>query len=67
MEWILGNNFPFLVFMGYGSHFLSFVCTFLPSFDSIAFYSGGDPYKTTPTFAASFGKNSIALAHMNWN
>lgn len=57
-EFILGNNFPFLVFMGYGAHFLSFATTFQPTFHQISFYSNGDPYQSgvTPAFAASFGE-----------
>lgn len=58
MEWILGNPFPFLVFMGYGAHFLSFATTFMPAWDEIAFYSVGQDYKLTPGFLASFGKLS---------
>ena len=58
LEWILGNNFPFLVFFGYGAHILTFATTFMPSFDAIGWYSKGDPYKITPGFAFQFSKPS---------
>jgi succinate-acetate transporter protein len=56
LEWILGNNFPFLVFFGYGAHILTFATTFMPSFDAIGWYSEGNPYKITPGFAFQFSK-----------
>jgi succinate-acetate transporter protein len=54
-EFLLGNDFSFLVFMGYGAHILTFATTFVPSFNAVAFYSDGDPNKATAGFAASFG------------
>jgi hypothetical protein len=60
-EFILGNDFSFLVFMGYGAHILTFATTFVPSFNAVAFYSDGDPNKATPAFAASFGKRQPNL------
>jgi succinate-acetate transporter protein len=55
LEFILGNDFSFLVFMGYGAHILTFATTFVPSFNAVAFYSDGDPNKATAGFAVSFG------------
>jgi succinate-acetate transporter protein len=61
LEFILGNTFPFVVFMGYGAHFLVFATTFIPWFNAVSAYSeSGNPYETgsqmqTPAFQASFG------------
>ena len=58
LEWILGNNFPFLVFFGYGAHILTFATTFMPEFNTIASYDmeNHSPYKITPGFAFTFSK-----------
>ena len=63
-EFLLGNTFPFLVFMGYGAHFLTFGTTFIPAFNAVSAYTSGSPYlgemagnqEITPAFAASYGK-----------
>lgn len=59
LEWILGNNFPFLVFFGYGAHILTFATTFMPEFNTIASYDmeNHSPYKITPGFAFTFSKH----------
>lgn len=60
-EFLLGNTFPFLVFMGYGAHFLTFATTFIPAFNAVSAYTTGNPYigednqMQTPEFAASYG------------
>lgn len=56
-EFILGNTFPFVVFFGYGAHFLTYATTFMPFYGAVAFAAQGDAYNVTPTFAASFGKS----------
>lgn len=62
-EFILGNTFPFIVFMGYGSHFLTFATSFIPFFNAVSAYTTGNPYlgddnqMVTVQFAASYGKN----------
>jgi uncharacterized protein len=54
-EFILGNSFPFIVFMGYGAHFLTYGVTFMPFYNAIDAYTaqgaGGQPQ-----FYASFGE-----------
>lgn len=61
-EFILGNTFPFLVFMGYGAHFLTFGTTFIPAWNAVSAYTSGSPYTgeagsqaITPEFAQSYG------------
>jgi succinate-acetate transporter protein len=61
-EFILGNNFPMIVFLAYGAHLLSFATTFIPWFNAIGFFnpdgSGiGSPGATnqSPVFLSSFG------------
>lgn len=59
-EFILGNTFPFIVFMGYGAHFLTYATTFIPAFHAIGFFAPEVPagqQQITPTFAASYGKS----------
>lgn len=41
MEWILGNFFPFIVFMGYESHFLVLGTTFMPFYNAVGAYNTG--------------------------
>ena len=61
-EFLLGNTFPFLVFMGYGSHFLTFAITFIPFFNAVSAYTSGNPYigemnqEQTAAFANSYGE-----------
>ena len=55
MEWILGNFFPFIVFMGYGSHFLVLGTTFMPFYNAVAAYNSDGSQQMSPEFAASFG------------
>lgn len=60
-EFFLGNTFPFVVFMGYGAHFLTYSTTFIPFFHAIAFFNPEAPPgqdAITPTFAASYGESS---------
>jgi hypothetical protein len=64
MEWILGNFFPFLVFMGYGSHFLVLGTTFMPFYNALIPYNPDGLSVITPEFAASFGTYSPIIAMM---
>lgn len=62
-EFILGNTFPFIVFMGYGAHFLTYSTTWIPAFNAIGFFNPeapAGPDQITPTFAASYGRTSPA-------
>lgn len=64
-EFILGNTFPFVVFMGYGAHFLTYSTTFMPAFNAIAFFNAeapADATQITPVFAASYGTNFPSAA-----
>lgn len=58
MEWILGNFFPFLVFFGYGCHFLTIASTFQPFYAAVSGYTTDGTQTITPEFAASFGELS---------
>jgi succinate-acetate transporter protein len=67
-EFLLGNNFPMIVFLAYGAHLLSFGTTFIPWFNAIGFFnpdgSGiGSPGATNQTsmFLNSFGKSCRPL------
>lgn len=55
-EFILGNTFPCVVFMGYGAHFFTFAATFTPSFAAISSYNTDGSQTQTPAFLASYGK-----------
>jgi succinate-acetate transporter protein len=62
LEFFLGNTFPFVVFMGYGAHFLTYGTTFIPFFNAVAaFTASGDGQTQTPPFLASFGQSYISL------
>lgn len=64
-EFLLGNTFPFVVFIGYGAHFLTFATLFIPWFNAVGFYGpGGMSSPTegqTAEFAASFGMLFVPL------
>lgn len=47
-EFLLGNTFPFLVFMCYGSHFLTFSTVTIPEWGAISSYNSA----TDGTFGA---------------
>ncbi|EMF09007.1 uncharacterized protein SEPMUDRAFT_151872 [Sphaerulina musiva SO2202] len=70
-EFLLGNTFPFLVFMGYGCHFLTFAITFIPFFNAVSAYTSGSPYlgemnqEQTAGFANSFGFYPMSLAMLS--
>ncbi|CZT52651.1 related to Y.lipolytica GPR1 protein and Fun34p [Rhynchosporium secalis] len=52
LEFFLGNTFPSVVFMSYGTHSMTFAATFQPFYNAIAAFSTeGTP---PPEFAASF-------------
>jgi succinate-acetate transporter protein len=62
-EFLLGNTFPMMVFLGYGAHFFAYATTFVPAFNSIGYFnpdgSGtGSPGTSNQTsvFLASYGK-----------
>ena len=57
-EFLLGNTFSMIVFLGYGAHFFTFATTFMPFYGALEFALGGDPYTPTPLFASSFGKRT---------
>lgn len=67
-EFILGNNFPMIVFLAYGAHLLSFGTLFIPWFNAVGFFGAdgsgmGSPAKQSPEFLASFGR-SKKLSHV---
>lgn len=57
-EWILGNTFPFVVFLGYGAHFLTFATTSIPWFNAVNAYAAGGAAGTAE-FEAGFGRYRI--------
>ncbi|USW59471.1 Putative acetate transporter GPR1/FUN34/SatP family [Septoria linicola] len=71
-EFILGNTFPFLVFMGYGAHFLTFGTTFMPMFNAVSAYTSGNPYigemnqEQTAAFANSYGFYPLSLGILSF-
>ena len=65
-EFLLGNTFPMMVFLGYGAHFLSYATTFIPFFNAVGFFNpdgsgAGSPgtANQTPVFYASYGEYSL--------
>ncbi|KAH7076319.1 hypothetical protein FB567DRAFT_504415 [Paraphoma chrysanthemicola] len=72
-EFLLGNNFPMIVFLAYGAHLMSFATTFIPWFNAIGFFnpdgSGiGSPgtKNQSPMFLASFAFYLIAMAILSF-
>ncbi|KXT08178.1 hypothetical protein AC579_609 [Pseudocercospora musae] len=73
-EFLLGNTFPFLVFMGYGAHFLTFATTFIPFFNAVSAYTDGTPYlgqaaenqMLSAQFAASYGFYPLSLCILSF-
>ncbi|KAF2171050.1 hypothetical protein M409DRAFT_19023 [Zasmidium cellare ATCC 36951] len=60
LEFVLGNTFPFLVFMSFGSFYCSYGATLIPWFATYQSFSAdpnGDPLAglTDPSFNASYG------------
>lgn len=67
LEFFLGNTFPFLVFVTYGSHFLVYGTISIPSWNAVSAYNGGNPYgdatqTQTAAFAAGFGTLRCVLS-----
>jgi len=61
LEFVLGNTFPFTVFMGYGAHYLTFATTFMPFYNAVAAYTPSGTGQTgTPEFDASFGQYRLS-------
>jgi succinate-acetate transporter protein len=63
-EFLLGNNFPMIVFLAYGAHLLSYATTFIPWFNAIGYFNpdgtgigGSSASNQTSVFLASFGKS----------
>ncbi len=68
-EFILGNTFPFVVFFGYGAHYLTFAMAFIPWFGAVRWNSvggNGDAFTPDGTFAAGFGFYPLALAMLSF-
>ncbi|KAI9651245.1 hypothetical protein NHQ30_001283 [Ciborinia camelliae] len=66
LEFILGNTFPFVVFISFGAFWLTFASTLQPSYSAYGLYApaGGTPADglTTVGFNASFGFFFIFMA-----
>jgi len=54
-EFLLGNTFPSVVFMGYGAHFLTVAVTFTPFYNDISAYTTDGTQVEMPPFMVSFG------------
>lgn len=65
-EFLLGNTFPFTVFMSYGAWFLTYGATLQPFYNATgAFAQPGMPASSgasSPEFYASFGEWNDSLA-----
>jgi uncharacterized protein len=62
LEFLLGNTFPFVVFMSFGAFWLSFAATLQPQYNAYGAYA--PPGSTSPAdglstvgFSASFGES----------
>lgn len=55
-EFLLGNTFPSVVFLAYGSHFLTMAITYTPFFAAISSYNADGSQEQSPAFLATFGK-----------
>ncbi|KAK6436232.1 hypothetical protein LTR95_007575 [Oleoguttula sp. CCFEE 5521] len=61
LELFLGNTFPFLVFVSYGTIFLALAATLQPAYNSAGAYSTTGDFSeglTTPAFNASLGRSA---------
>ena len=58
LEFLLGNTFSFMVWMGYGGHFLTYATTFMPQYNAIGYFSGDVSSEAglTPMFESGFGQ-----------
>ncbi|KAF2024492.1 GPR1/FUN34/YaaH-class plasma membrane protein [Setomelanomma holmii] len=72
-EFLLGNNFPMIVFLAYGAHLMTFATTFIPWFNAIGFFnpngSGiGSPgtANQTSVFLSSFAFYLIAMGILSF-
>lgn len=65
LEFFLGNTFPFIVFFGYGSHFLTFATTWMPFFNAVGYFNKTgattEAAGLQPIFLASYGEFSHNL------
>ncbi|KAI1501736.1 GPR1/FUN34/YaaH-class plasma membrane protein [Biscogniauxia marginata] len=66
LEFLLGNTFPCVVFVGFGAFYLSFGCTLLPQFNAYAAYAPADASSPTAGletqgFNASFGFFTLSM------
>ncbi|CAN9212987.1 unnamed protein product [Alternaria alternata] len=72
-EFLLGNTFPMMVFLGYGAHFFAYATTFVPAFNSIGYFnpdgSGtGSPSTSNQTsvFLASYAFYLIVMCILSF-
>lgn len=64
LEFLLGNTFPFVVFMSFGAFWLSFAATLQPQYNAYGAYAPAGSTSpaaglSTVGFSASFGKSCI--------
>ncbi|KAH4052186.1 hypothetical protein HBI04_119910 [Parastagonospora nodorum] len=72
-EFLLGNNFPMIVFLAYGAHLLAFATTFIPWFNAIGFFNpdgsgigSPGPENQTAVFLSSFAFYQIAMGILSF-
>lgn len=66
LEFFLGNTFPFIVFMGYGAHFLTYAATFQPFYGAVSLYTTDGSQTQTPAFLSSFAFYAIFMAVLSF-
>ncbi|KAL1798548.1 hypothetical protein ACET3X_002585 [Alternaria dauci] len=72
-EFLLGNTYPMMVFLGYGAHFIAYATTFVPAFNSVGFFNpdgsgAGSPGTSnqTPVFLASYAFYLIVMCILSF-
>jgi uncharacterized protein len=61
-QWVIGNTFPFVVFVSFGAFWLGFAATLQPFYNAYGAYSTTDSIADglkTQGFNASFGTFSL--------
>lgn len=69
-EFLLGNTFPCVVFMGFGAHFLTFSATFIPWFAAVSSFNVTGATAGTQTnsvgFLAGFGFYALSMTLLSF-
>ncbi|KAL6799804.1 GPR1/FUN34/yaaH family domain-containing protein [Trichoderma sp. SZMC 28012] len=65
-EFLLGNTFPSVVFLAYGSHFLTMAITYTPFFAAISSYNADGSQEQSPAFLATFGFYAVCMTTLSF-